>query len=124
MLLNIALGASLAVAALLGAWVILLLRGEVSRSTRSERRERELIEQASDGIFIAGPDGRLTDVNDAGCRMLGRLPEEIVGRGLAEFLAPEDADRFGRMQAGLLEGQTDLGSGGCAARTASRCRSS
>ncbi|MGE5688720.1 MAG: PAS domain S-box protein [Gemmatimonadota bacterium] len=109
MLLNIALGASLAVAALLGAWVILLLRGEVSRSTRSERRERELIEQASDGIFIAGPDGRLTDVNDAGCRMLGRLPEEIVGRGLAEFLAPEDADRFGRMQAGLLEGQTDLG---------------
>ena len=107
--LDIALATSLAVAALLGIWAILILRREVARSAASERRERELIEQASDGIFIAGPDGRLTEVNDAGCRMLGRLPDEIVGRALTEFLPPEDTHRFGKMQARLLEGETDLG---------------
>jgi PAS domain S-box-containing protein len=109
LLLNIALGTSLAVAALLGAWVILLLRREVARSVASERRERELIEQASDGIFVAGPDGLISSVNDSGGRMLGRLPEDIIGRPLAAFLLPEDADRFAKVRARLLEGETDLG---------------
>ena len=106
--LDTALALSLAVAALLGAWAILLLRREVARSTASERRERELVEQASDGIFVAAPGGLLRAVNDAGCRMLGRRPEEIIGRPLPEFISREDAERFSREQARLREGETDL----------------
>ena len=33
-----------------------------------------------DGVFLADLDGRYTDVNGAGCRMLGYAREEIVGK--------------------------------------------
>jgi hypothetical protein len=38
---------------------------------RSELRYRELFENAPDGIFVATPEGRYTDMNAAGCRLLG-----------------------------------------------------
>lgn len=44
----------------------------------SERRYRTLIEQASDGIFLVSRDGKIIDVNTAGCRMLGYTREEIL----------------------------------------------
>lgn len=44
----------------------------------SEERYRTLIEQASDGIFIANGNGQYVDVNSAGCKMLGYTCEEIL----------------------------------------------
>ena len=40
-------------------------------ASRSETRE--LVQQAPDGIFVADLDGRYTDVNRAGCELLGSL---------------------------------------------------
>ncbi len=56
----------------------------------SRAQTRDLIEQASDGIFIAGLDGRYTDVNSAGCRMLGYSREDIVGKTIAYLIPPQD----------------------------------
>jgi PAS domain S-box-containing protein len=61
---------------------------------RSESRFRDLFEQASDGIFVADLKGRYTDVNSAGCRMLGYAREELVGKTIVELLPPEDIPRL------------------------------
>jgi PAS domain S-box-containing protein len=60
----------------------------------SEARYRALVEQAPDGIFIADVQGRYTDVNPAGCRMLGYTRDELLGKTKADLLAPEDVPRL------------------------------
>lgn len=44
----------------------------------SEERYRTLVEQASDGIFLADANGNYIDVNANGCKMLGYTREEIL----------------------------------------------
>ncbi|MCB9135204.1 MAG: PAS domain S-box protein [Anaerolineales bacterium] len=44
----------------------------------SEERYRTLVEQASDGIFVADAQGNYLDVNPTGCNMLGYTREEIL----------------------------------------------
>lgn len=61
---------------------------------RSEERYRTLIEQASDGIFIADLSGKILDVNPSGCQMLNYKDEEIPGLNLRDILAPEDLPRL------------------------------
>ncbi len=58
----------------------------------SEKRYRSLVDQAKDGIFISGPDGRLQDVNKAGCNMLGYLKDEILGLSLLDFERSHSSD--------------------------------
>lgn len=55
-----------------------------------------LLELAPDGVFAADGEGRCTYVNAAGCTLLGRGREEIVGRVLSDFLSPQDAERLRR----------------------------
>ncbi len=45
---------------------------------KSEEQYRALIEQASDGIFLASRDGQYLDVNPAGCELLGYTRAEIL----------------------------------------------
>ena len=71
-------------------------------------RTRALVEQASDGIFVADLDGRYTDVNSVGCRMLGYPREEIVGKTIVDLIPPEDAERLAQSKERLLEGDTDI----------------
>ena len=47
--------------------------------SRLEANYRDLVEQASDMIFTQDLSGRLTSMNQAGQRFLGRRPEEIIG---------------------------------------------
>jgi PAS domain S-box-containing protein len=54
---------------------------------KSEERYRELIEQASDGIFISDGEGLYVDVNTAGCNLLGYTREEILQKSLHEITA-------------------------------------
>jgi PAS domain S-box-containing protein/putative nucleotidyltransferase with HDIG domain len=56
----------------------------------SEERYRMLVEQAADGIFIAAPDGKYISVNNAGCKMLGYQPEELLGKSLRDLVLPGD----------------------------------
>jgi PAS domain S-box-containing protein len=60
----------------------------------SEERFRALIEQASDGIFIADPDWRLMDVNNQGCAILGSSHEELLARSIVELFPRYELPRL------------------------------
>jgi len=70
----------------------------------SERRYRDLVEFAPDGIFIADLDGRYTSVNSAGSRMLGYKPGELVGKSILDLIAAEDVSRLEQEKLALLRG--------------------
>jgi PAS domain S-box-containing protein len=55
----------------------------------SQARLRGLVELAPDAIFVAGPDGQLSFVNDAACRLLGYTRAELLGMPMPSLLAPE-----------------------------------
>lgn len=54
----------------------------------SEKRYRELVENASDNIFVCDAEGRITHINPVGLRMLGYSEEEIVGRKYTDLVHP------------------------------------
>jgi PAS domain S-box-containing protein len=76
---------------------------------QSEERLRSLIEQASDGIFMADVEGTYTDVNSNACQMLGYTREELIGKKITDLLSPEDFPRLDALRESLLKGSTDLG---------------
>ena len=61
----------------------------------SEARFRALVEQATDGIFVADARGAYIDVNSAGCAMLGYTREELLRLTIADVLDPAEVERFG-----------------------------
>ncbi|NOT05403.1 MAG: PAS domain S-box protein [Anaerolineales bacterium] len=56
----------------------------------SEYNYRSILEQASDGIFIADASGKYVEVNSSGCAMMGYTREEILTKRISEIIAPED----------------------------------
>ena len=87
---------------------------EATRKAREEAdmlaaRVRNLVEQGSDGIFVADLDGRYTDVNNAGCLMLGYAREEIIGKSILDLIRPEDVARFTQHKARLFGGDVEVG---------------
>jgi PAS domain S-box-containing protein len=72
-------------------------------------RAHALIELASDGIFVADLEGRFTEVNDAGCRLLGLSREEIFGKTIMDFILPEEKERLFSHREQFLRGGTDVG---------------
>jgi diguanylate cyclase (GGDEF)-like protein/PAS domain S-box-containing protein len=68
------------------------------RLRESEERYRTLIEQASDGIFIADGHGRFLMVNTRGAELLGYPPDELVGLdGALTYLESERGVHAQRM---------------------------
>ena len=60
-----------------------------------ERRKfHTIFDSVNDGIELISPDGRILDMNRADHERMGYTKEEVVGRTLAEFTAPEYADRY------------------------------
>jgi PAS domain S-box-containing protein len=72
----------------------------------SRERTRQLIEESADGFFVADLDGRYTDVNAAGCRMLGYAREQIIGRTIIDLLSPDEVERLVAARSALLAGGT------------------
>lgn len=67
------------------------LAGRIAPALRRESEwQGSLIEQASDGIFVADLEGRYVYVNSAGCRLLGYARDEILGKTIFDFLLPEE----------------------------------
>jgi PAS domain S-box-containing protein len=62
-----------------------------------------LVDLAPDAIFVAEPDGRLSFVNDAACRLLGCARGELVGRPVAELVPPAQLDCLRRSSVDLTE---------------------
>ncbi len=58
----------------------------------SEARYRDLLEQASDGIVLTDPDGRMLLVNQRAADMLGYREEELRRLQLADLFAPGEPD--------------------------------
>ena len=56
----------------------------------AERRYTQLVEHASDAIVITDSNLRLVDVNTATCRMSGYTREELLERGVADLVAPDE----------------------------------
>ena len=56
----------------------------------SEGRYHSLVEQASDGIFVADATGEYIDVNSAGCALLGYTREEILQRSMVDLVNPDE----------------------------------
>lgn len=67
-----------------------------------------LVEQASDGIFIADVEGRYIFVNDAGCRMLGFSRTEIIGKAIFDLIPSEDVGRLLDARTALLGGAEQM----------------
>lgn len=59
---------------------------------KSEQRYRTLSSGTFEGVVIMS-QGRVTDMNDQLGRMLGYERQEMIGRSIGEFVAPEDRDR-------------------------------
>jgi PAS domain S-box-containing protein len=57
--------------------------------TRLERSEAAL-RRARDGVFWAGPDGEVQEVNRALCELLGRSAADLVGAPVAALMASMD----------------------------------
>jgi len=70
------------------------LRGEQTRALgharESEERFRSAFEEAMLGTYLTSPKGRMLRVNPAFAGMLGRSPEELIGKGFQELTHPDD----------------------------------
>ncbi len=66
------------------------LKAAERRLAESEARYRGLVEDQSELVSLATPEGQLRYVNDAYARQYGRQPDEMVGKSLFDFV-PEEA---------------------------------
>ncbi len=78
---------------------------DITARIRSEERHRRLFEQVSDGIFVASAEGRYTDVNPAGCEMLGMTREEVLASTFLDVLVPEEHARLAETITEFADGQ-------------------
>ncbi|MDI1483449.1 ATP-binding protein [Polyangium sp. y55x31] len=78
------------------------------RGIEAQARLAALVEQAPDGIFVADLEGRYTDVNTAGCRMLGYAREELIGKTMVDFIPPPDLPRLSHAREQLLAGAVEV----------------
>jgi PAS domain S-box-containing protein len=62
---------------------------DITERRAAEQKYRSLFEQVQEGVFVASPDGKLLDCNDAFVRMLGHSSrEELLGKNVdTEFYA-------------------------------------
>ena len=67
---------------------------------------RFLFEQATDGIFIADQQGNYTDVNPAGCKMLGYTKDEITKLSISDVITEDEAERLAPDVELLLQNET------------------
>jgi PAS domain S-box-containing protein len=61
-----------------------------------EQRQRVLFADATTGIAETDAEGRCLWVNRKMCEMTGRLPEDLMGYGWRNSIAPDERERFTR----------------------------
>jgi PAS domain S-box-containing protein len=57
---------------------------------QSQQRLRAMVDQAMVGIVTTNLDGRLREVNDRFCQLVGRSREELLGLSFVEWTYPEE----------------------------------
>jgi PAS domain S-box-containing protein len=68
----------------------------------SEERYRSMLRTAMDGIWLVSREGRLLEVNETACRMLGYTREELLGLGVADLLDNYDPARVDERSALIM----------------------
>jgi PAS domain S-box-containing protein len=63
------------------------------RLRRAQEQYRMIVETTNEGVWVIDGGYKTTFVNKRTAEMLGYTPQEMEGRGLFEFLFPEDAAR-------------------------------
>ncbi len=108
--LAVALGLLAAVVLSTGsAWRTLRERNRIEESLReSERKYRDLYDNAPDMYLSLDRDGIVTDCNETGARMLGSAKERVVGRPYREFLSERSRRDFEEDLPVLLGKETHL----------------
>ena len=78
-----------------GSLFLSQLLGRRSQELReSEERYRDLVENIGDLVFAMDTDGRLTFVNHTVAARTGYTADELIGKPVSEFLAPESRGVF------------------------------
>jgi PAS domain S-box-containing protein len=85
---------------------ILLCRREAGLK-ESETRFRQLFDEAPISYHEAGHDGVIQSVNEAECRQLGYRADQILGRAVWDFVAPEQREHCRDWIATALETGVD-----------------
>jgi PAS domain S-box-containing protein len=70
-------------------------------------------------IYVQDPDGRIVHANRAACELVGKPPEEVVGKLPAELFDPVTVERWTEQNRHVLASgrPIDIEDGGAAART-------
>jgi PAS domain S-box-containing protein len=71
----------------------------------SEMRFHDLFEGSPDAIFVEDFDGKLLDVNPAGCQIHGATKEELIGKTVLDLVPPDTREKVALDFALLAEGR-------------------
>jgi len=64
---------------------------EAAEQTRFLETYQRIIETATEGVWVLGPDALTVLVNPRMAAMIGRSPDEMIGRPVTDFMPAEDA---------------------------------
>ena len=78
------------------------------RLQKSEQDFRTLFSQASDGIFLSGPDGSIYDANLYACRLTNYSREELIRMNFRDIFFAEDLEKTPLRFPEILNGQEVL----------------
>ncbi|MFA6407751.1 MAG: PAS domain S-box protein [Candidatus Paceibacterota bacterium] len=68
----------------------LAIQHDITEQEKVEEKYRHIIQTTNEGIWVIDKNHRLTFVNPQTLRMLGYAEEEVLGRKMDEFIAPEE----------------------------------
>jgi PAS domain S-box-containing protein len=68
-------------------------------ANRASRYNRSLLEAALDPLVTFGPDGKITDVNEATVAVTGRTRSELIGTDFSDYFTDPEAARLGYVEA-------------------------
>ncbi|MBI1751378.1 MAG: PAS domain S-box protein [Acidobacteria bacterium] len=89
-----------------GREAVLATSNDITERRHAEALFHTMVEKSPDGFVMADLDGSLTYLSPPVAGMFGYAdPEEILGRSLHEFIAPEDHSRLEERLLALLSGQ-------------------
>ncbi|HWW03115.1 MAG TPA: PAS domain S-box protein [Candidatus Acidoferrum sp.] len=81
-----------------------IIRRQLEMEGTLKERYQDLFESANDMVYTHDLSGRITSINMAGERMLGRNRSFVLQRGLLDFIADEQRTEAGQWLADIIDG--------------------
>jgi len=66
---------------------------DCTEELQAETRYQTILRTAMDGFWVLDDEGRIVEVNDAYCEMLGFARDEVVGKQIIDFRADKSSDK-------------------------------